>query len=313
MISFIVRRVLSALVLVLFMSVAAFFLAHLAIPDPTATLIGKTATPEQVEALRHRIGIDQPLVTQFWNWFSGLLHGDLGLSWRTNTPIAADLSVRIPVTMSVVTFGLVLCAIFGAVLGISAGLRPGSAIDKITKAGSVVLFAIPGYWVAIILILIFAVNLRWFPALGYVRPDVSVQGWLSSITLPAIALALGGIVMIAEQLRNAIVTAGSSDFVRTLRSRGLSTVRVALHLLRNAAPAAVTVLALMFVSLLGGVIVLEMVFNLPGLGVATQQASQVGDIPMLLAITLTTVMFVVVVNFLLDLVLGWINPKARIR
>ncbi|MEQ6897038.1 ABC transporter permease [Microbacterium sp. KR10-403] len=313
MIVFVTRRVLSAIVLVLAMAIGAFFMAHAAIPDPTATLIGKTATPDQIAALRERIGLDQPLMTQFWNWFTGLLHGDFGLSWRTNTPILTDLGIRIPVTMSVVVFGLLLCAVFGTILGISAGLRPGSLVDRITKAGSVVLFAVPGYWIAVILIIVFAVHLRWFPALGYVRPDVSVTRWLSSITLPAISLALGGIVMIAEQLRNAIVTAGSSDFVRTLRSRGLGTFRIAMHLLRNAAPAAVTVLALMFVSLLGGVIVLETVFNLPGLGIATQQASQVGDIPMLLAITVTTVVFVVVVNFLLDLVLGWINPKARIR
>ncbi|QAY58880.1 ABC transporter permease [Microbacterium protaetiae] len=313
MIVFVARRVLSAVVLVLAMAVGAFFMAHLAIPDPTATLIGKTATPEQIAALRERIGLDQPLLTQFWNWFTGLLHGDFGLSWRTNTPILTDLGIRIPVTMSVVVFGLLLCAIFGTILGIAAGLRPGSTVDRITKGASVVLFAVPGYWVAVFLIIVFAVHLRWFPALGYIRPDVSVGRWLQSITLPAIALALGGVVMIAEQLRNAIVTAGSSDFIRTLRSRGLSTARISLHLLRNAAPAAVTVLALMFVSLLGGVIVLETVFNLPGLGIATQQASQVGDIPMLLAITVTTVVFVVIVNFLLDLVLGWINPKARIR
>jgi peptide/nickel transport system permease protein len=313
MIAFVVRRLVSAVALLLVVAVGSFFMAHLAIPDPTGALIGKNATYEQLEALRERIGLNLPLLQQFWNWFSQALVGNLGLSWRTNTPILADLSVRIPVTLSVVVFGLLLCAVFGTLLGVAAGLRPGSVLDKIIKGASVVLFAIPGYWISIVLIIWFAVDLRWFPALGYFRPDVSVEKWLSSITLPAISLALGGIVMIAEQLRNGIVGANSSDFVRTLRSRGLGTVRVALHLIRNAAPSAITVLALMFVSLLGGVVILETVFNLPGLGIATQQASQVGDIPMLLAITVTTVMFVVIINFLLDLVLGWINPKARIR
>ncbi|QDZ14634.1 ABC transporter permease [Humibacter ginsenosidimutans] len=310
---YILRRVLSGLVLIVVVGSAAFFLAHLAIPDPSATLIGKTATPEQIHAERELLGLNQPLMTQYWNWLSGLLRGDFGISWRTNTPLNADLGMRIPVTLSVVTFGMLLTAVFGGIIGTVAGLRPGGVVDKITQAASVVLFAIPGYWISIVLVIVFAVNLRWFPALGYVRPDASVSGWMLSITLPAISLALGGIVMIAAQLRNSIVGAGSSDFVRTLRSRGLSTYRVALHLVRNAAPAAVTVLALMFVSLLGGVIILEKIFNLPGLGIATQQASQVGDIPELLAITVTTVIFVVVVNLLLDLVLGWINPKARIR
>jgi len=313
MIAFISKRVLSGLILVLAMSTGAFFMAHLAISDPTATLIGKTATPEQIEALRDRIGLNLPLMQQYWNWFSGLFQGDMGLSWRTNTPVIADLGERLPVTLSVVFFGMLLCAIFGTTVGVTAGLRPGGVVDRVIKAGSVVLFAIPSYWISIVLIMVFAVNLQWFPALGYVTPQTSVSGWVASITLPAISLALGGVVMIAEQLRNSIVTNSGSDFVRTLRSRGLSTFRVSLHLLRNSAPAAVTVLALMFVSLLGGVIVLEMIFNLPGIGVATQQASQVGDIPMLLGITITTVIFVVVVNLLLDLVLGWINPKARIR
>lgn len=313
MVVFTLRRLLSGIILLVAVAVGSFFLAHLAIPDPTAVLIGKNATYEQLEAKREQIGLNLPIMQQFWNWFSGLLRGDFGLSWRTNTSINADLMVRIPVTMSVVVFGLLLTAVIGAVIGVVAGLRPGNALDRALKSASVVLFALPSYWISIVLIAIFAVNLRWFPALGYVRPESSLTGWLLSITLPAISLALGAITMIATQLRNGIVTANSSDFVRTLRSRGLGTGRISLHLIRNAAPPALTILALMFVSLLGGVIILESVFNLPGLGIATQQASQVGDVPMLLAITVTSVLFVVTINFLLDLVLGWINPKARMK
>jgi len=313
MVVFTLRRLISGLVLLVAVAVGSFFLAHLAIPDPTAVLIGKNATYEQLQAKREQIGLNLPIMQQFWNWFSGLLRGDFGLSWRTNTSINADLMVRIPVTMSVVVFGLLLTAVIGAIIGVVAGLRPGAALDRVLKSASVVLFALPSYWISIVLIAIFAVNLRWFPALGYVRPEASFTGWLLSITLPAISLALGAITMIATQLRNGIVTANSSDFVRTLRSRGLGTGRISLHLIRNAAPPALTILALMFVSLLGGVIILESVFNLPGLGIATQQASQVGDIPMLLAITVTSVIFVVTINFLLDLVLGWINPKARMK
>jgi peptide/nickel transport system permease protein len=156
------------------------------------------------------------------------------------------------------------------------------------------------------------VQLKWFPAVGYVPPAQSADGWLRSITLPAVSLALGGIVAVAEQLRNAVIAQSRQDWVRTLRSRGLSTTRVNLHILRNASPAALTVIALMFVGLLSGAIVVEQIFSLPGLGQLTNQSSQNGDIPMLLGITVVSIVFVVLINLLLDLVLGWINPKVRV-
>jgi len=175
----------------------------------------------------------------------------------------------------------------------------------------VVLFALPGFWLSLVLVQWFAIRLQWFPAVGYVSPDRSVTGWLQSITLPSVSLAIGAIVMVAEQLRNGFLQVADQDFVRTLRARGLSPRRVTVHVLRNASPAALTVLGLLFVGLLGGAIVVEIVFNLPGIGGLTQSASQIGDIPILLGLTVVAVVFVVVVNFLLDLVLGWVNPKVR--
>ena len=312
MILFTVKRVISGLLLLVLVSIGTFFLAHLAISDPTAALLGTTATPAQQEALATKIGIDRPLLVQFWDWFSHLLLLDFGESWRNFQPVGAQLAIKVPVTLSVVTFATLITAVLGITFGLVAGLRPGTWFDRVLKGISVVLFALPGFWVSLVLVLWFAVQLKWFPAVGYVPPTQSVEGWMRSITLPAVSLALGGVVAVSEQLRNAVIAQSRQDWVRTLRSRGLSSARVNLHILRNASPAALTVIALMFVGLLSGAIVVEQIFSLPGLGQLTNQSSQNGDIPMLLGITVISVIFVVLINLLLDLVLGWINPKVRV-
>ncbi|WP_026425664.1 ABC transporter permease [Actinokineospora inagensis] len=313
MLSFIAKRLLSGIVLLLVVTSGTFFLAHLAIGDPTQGLLGNSATPAQSAALRAKIGYDDPLLVQFWNWLSHAATGDFGKSWRSFQPVGDTLALRIPVTLSVVIVALLLAAVFGVLIGIICGLRPGGVLDRVLKVASVVLFALPGFWVSIQLVILFAVNLHWFPVIGYTSPDKDLGGWFRSITLPSISLALGAIVLIAEQLRNGFIEVANQDFVRTLRARGLSKRRVTMHVLRNASPAALTVLALMFVGLLGGAVVVETVFTLPGIGTLTQSASQIGDMPSLLGVTAITVAFVVVINFLLDLVLGWVNPKVRER
>lgn len=313
MLSFIVKRLMSGVLLLVVVTSGTFFLAHLAVGDPTPGLLGNSATPAQQAALRARIGYDQPLLVQFWNWFSSAATGDFGTSWRNFQPVNDQIALRVPVTLSVVVLATVLAAVVGVAVGIVCGLRPGGLLDRALKLASVVLFALPGFWVSLVLVTWFAIDLRWFPAIGYVSPDQSLGGWLRSITLPSVSLALGAIVMVAEQLRNGFLQVAGQDFVRTLRARGLSNRRVTSHVLRNASPAALTVLALLFVGLLGGAIVVEIVFNLPGIGSLTQSASQIGDIPVLLGLTAVTVVFVVIVNFLLDLVLGWVNPKVRDR
>lgn len=313
MFTFILKRLLSGVVLLFVVASGTFFLAHAAIPNPALGLLGSGATPEAIEALTVKIGADRPVLVQYQEWLLQLLQGNFGTSWKNDQSVAKILGIRFPVTLSLVIASIGLSAVLSAVLGIAAGLRPFSWIDKSVKAGSVVLFALPGFWVAVVLVMTFAVQLKWFPAIGYTPITASVPGWLRSITLPAIALALGAIVMIAEQLRNGIIQADGQDYARTLRSRGLPFWRVAVHLLRNSAPASLTILALMFVGLLSGAIIVEQVFGIKGLGELTQSASQNGDIPMLMGVTVLTVVFVVIVNLLLDIVLGWVNPKVRVK
>lgn len=311
MLQFVIRRVISGIILVAVVSSATFFLAHLAIGDPTIGLLGSSATQDQMASLAAKIGTDRPLIVQFFDWAGHAITGDLGDSWRNFQSVSSQIGLKLPVTLSIVTFAILLTAVFGALLGIATGLRPGTLVDRALQWLSVILFALPGFWVALVLVITFAVNLKWFPAVGYVQPGASLSGWLRSLALPGISLALGAVVMVASQLRNALVETSQLDYVRTLRSRGLSNGRVTLHMVRNAAPTSLTVLALMFVGLLGGAVVVEQIFALPGIGALTTASSQNGDIPILLGITVVTVAFVVVVNLVLDLLLGWINPKAR--
>jgi len=314
MLLFVVKRVVSGAVLMLVVSVGTFFLTHLAIGDPTASLVVGATSQAALDAKREQIGIDLPILEQFWNWFSALLHGDLGVSWAGSpTPLNEEIAGRFPVTLAMVIYGMVLMIVLGSVLGVLAGIRPGGWWDRAITWVSVVFFALPGFLVSIVLIWLFIVQLRWFPLQFQMPQTKGIGPWLWSLTLPAVSLALGGVVMLAVQLRNSIITAASSDWVRTLRSRGLGGRAISLHLLRNAAPATVTIVALMFVGLLGGSIIMESMFTLPGIGAMTQLASSQGNIPVILALTVLSVLFVVIVNFLLDLVLGWINPKARIR
>lgn len=312
MLKFTVKRLASGVLLLVVISSFTFFLAHFAIGDPTAGLLGNNATELQRAALRQDLGLERPLLVQYWDWITAAATGDFGSSWNNYRPVVDQLVMRLPVTLSVVVFSMVIAAVFGLIIGVTSGKRPDGRLDRVLKMASVVLISLPGFWVSLVLVMWFAIDLQWFPAIGFVYPDESFLGWLGSITLPAVSLSLAAIVMIAEQLRNGVVEVSNQDYVRTLRARGLSNRRVLLHILRNASPAALTVLAVMFVGLLSGAIVVEVIFSLPGIGTLTQDASLIGDIPILLGLTVVTIAFVVIINLLLDVALAWINPKARV-
>lgn len=325
MLRFVVKRLASGVLLLVAICSGTFFMAHAAIGDPTTGLLGNNATAAMRASLREKIGLDRPLLAQFWDWISHAAIGDFGQSWRGKGSASApevigEIMSRMPVTLSLVAASMIVAGSLGVLVGILTAIRPDGWLDRSLKLASVVLFALPGFWFALILVLIFAVNLKWFPAVGFVNPfDAKFHGlegvgpWLNSIVLPTVALSLGAIVMVAEQLRNGIVETNGQDFVRTLRARGLSNRTVLMHVLRNASPAALTVLALMFVGLLSGAVVIEIIFFMPGIGQLTLDASKIGDIPILMGLTALTIVFVVAVNLVLDLLLGIINPKARVR
>ena len=312
MLTFIVRRLLAGLVLIFAVSVVAFSLLYAGGGDIARRIMGQNATEEVVALRAQQLGLDQPLVVQYGNWLTSALTGDFGVSWFTSQPVAASLSSRLAVTLTLVIGTTVVAAIVSVVLGVLAARR-GGWIDAVVQFVAVIGFAVPGFLIALYLVLWFAIDLGWFRATGYVPPDESFIGWLSSITLPIAALSLSAIAAVAQQIRGSVIDAMSRDYVRTLRARGLATNRVVYrHVLRNAGGPALAVLAVQFVGLLGGAVIVEQVFALPGIRQLTVSATSSGDIPVVMGVVVTTAVIVVIVNLLIDLAQAALNPKVRL-
>jgi peptide/nickel transport system permease protein len=312
MLMFVLRRVLSGIVLLFVISSLAFFLLYIGGGDIARRILGQSATPDAVAAKTAELGLNEPLLTQYVSWLSHALTGDLGTSWFTGEPVTTGITSRLAVTLSIVIGATVLTAIVAVLLGVWAAVRRGW-VDKLVQGVSILGFAIPGFLIALFLVLVFALKLGWFVPTGYVAFTDSPAGWVSTVTLPIIALAIGGIAGVAAQVRGSVLDGLRQDYVRTLRSRGLSYNRVVFkHVLRNAGGPALAVLGLTFVGLIGGAVVVEQVFAIPGLGQVAVTSTTQGDIPMVMGLVVATAIIVVVVNLIIDLAQGWLNPKVRL-
>ena len=312
MLGFVIRRLASGVVLIVVLTSLTYLLLYLSGGDIARGILGQSATPETVELKKQELGLDQPLLQRFGDWVSGALQGDLGSSWFTGQPVADAISSRLAVTLSLVIGATVLTAVVAVVLGIVAATRRGWA-DRVVQVLAVLGFAVPGFLVGLGLVLVFAINLGWFKPTGYTQFAESPGGWLSSITLPVIALSLGSIAGVAAQIRGSMIDALRLDYVRTLRSRGLSERRVVYkHVLRNSAGPALSVLAIQFVGLIGGAVIMEQIFAIPGLGQIAVGATAQRDIPLVMGLVLVMAIIVVLLNLVVDLLQGWLNPKVRL-
>jgi peptide/nickel transport system permease protein len=312
MLPFVLRRLVSGVVLVFVISVLAYTLLYLGGGDIARRILGQNASQETVDQKATELGLDEPLFTQFWNWITSALQGDLGRSWFTGQLVATGVSSRLAVTLSIVLGATIIAAIVAVVLGVLAARR-GGWVDSVVQFFSVIGFAIPGFLIGLVLVIVFAINLGWFKATGYVQFTTSPSGWIASVTLPIIALSIGAIATVAQQIRGSVIDAQARDYVRTLRSRGLSTNRVIYkHVLRNAGGPALAVLAVQFIGLLGGAVIVEQIFALPGIGQLTVQATSSGDIPMVMGLVIVFAILVVIVNLLIDIAQAALNPKVRL-
>jgi peptide/nickel transport system permease protein len=310
--TFIVRRLLSGAVLLFVITTVAYTLLYLGGGDIARRILGQNATQEQVAAKAAELGLDKPLLEQYGGWLSQAVTGDLGRSWFSGQLVTVGVSSRLSVTLSIVIGAVLIAAVVAVTLGVLAAVR-GGVIDRIVQFISVLGFAIPGFLIALGLVLVFAINLKLFKATGYVPITESFTGWLASVTLPVAALAIGAIASVTQQVRGSVTDALNRDYVRTLRSRGLGSNRVVYkHVLRNAGGPALAVLAVQFVGLVGGAVIVEQVFALPGLGQLAVQSTTNGDIPNVMGLVLATAVIVVVVNLLIDLAQAALNPKVRL-
>jgi len=299
---FVLRRLAAGIGLIVVVSVATFFLLYATGGDVARSILGQTASQETVDQKTHELGLDRPLLTQFGDWLSHAVRGDLGDA----------ITSRAAVTLSLVIGATLVSAVVATLLGVLAARR-GGWVDSLVQFISVLGIAIPGFLIAIGLVLVFAINLGWFEPTGYTKFADSPGGWLASITLPVIALSIGAIAGVTQQVRGSMLDAQRQDWVRTLRSRGLPESRVVYeHALRNAAGPALSVLALQFIALIGGAIFIEVIFALPGLGQVAVVSTTQSDIPLVMGLVIAVTVLVVVVNLIVDLLQGWLNPKVRL-
>ncbi len=312
MLKLIGRRLLLTIPLLFFVSLIVVGLVQLVPGDPAVTIAGENATVERIAEVRERLGTDDPVVHQYGRLMKGIVTGDLGKSLYSEQNVLDAMITALPVTLSLAGLGLFFVALFGIPFGLFAGTRPGSLTDRVISILVAMGVAAPGYWIGIIMIIVFGLNLKWFPTGIYVNLRDNPAGWLYHLLMPAFALSLAGIVEVTRQLRSSMKETMLADFVRTARAKGLPARTVVMkHAFKNAAVPLVTVLGLQVNTLLGGAIALELVFGLSGVGALAVRAVSNQDIPVIQGIVLLSVVVVTVSNLLVDLAYGWLNPKVR--
>jgi len=311
MLRFVISRLLWSVPVVLAVSLLTFALVSLIPGDAARTILGANATPAQYVALRHALGLDQPLYTQYWHWLQGIFHGSLGASSVTGQSVVTALRERVGVSLSLICATTIVTAAVGVSLGIAAAIGRGRlarAVDVLSLMG----LAVPNFWLGLVLVALLAVRVRIFPATGYVSLASSPSEWLRSLVLPVVTLSAGAVAIVAKQTRDSLLDVLNRDFVRFLRANGIARRSIIYrHALRNAAISIVTVLGLVFVGLLSGTVLVEVVFALPGLGSLAVDATAAHDVPVILGVALTFTVAVVAVNLCVDLAYAWLNPKLR--
>ena len=304
MVSFIARRLLLAIPTLFGVLVVVFLLLYIAPGDPVMEMVGERADAETIARLRAELRLDDPVPVQFAHYVGGVLTGDLGTSYITGRPIARDIVERFPKTLQLATAAMLLAASLGITIGVLSARRPGSAFDRLAMGSAYLGISFPVYWVGLILILVFAVALRWLPPSGF--------GRLEYLVLPALALGTRSIAFLARMTRSAMLEVLGSDFVRTARAKGLrERVVLARHALRNAMIPIITVLGLDFGYYLTGSILTETIFSWPGIGRYVVNAIARRDLPAIQGSVLFLSVVFVLVNLVTDLLYAKADPRVR--
>jgi peptide/nickel transport system permease protein len=310
-ISYTVGRLMSLAISLLLASLAIFLLLEVLPGDPAQFMLGLNATPEAAAKLRSALGLDAPLLTRYFDWLLGLLQGDLGTSYTYKVPISGLVIDRIGVSIPLAVFALLLSMLIAFPVGIIAATRRNSPADVGIMAATQIGVALPNFWFAMLLVLVFAIGLRWFSAGGFPGWQDPVQA-LRSLVLPAVALALPQASILARVMRSALLDTLGEDYVRTARAKGLSRRQTLWrHALQNALIPVLTIVGLQFSFLLAGAIIIENVFYLPGLGRLVFQGITGRDLMVVKSVVMLLVFAVVVVAFLVDIAYAMVDPRLR--
>jgi peptide/nickel transport system permease protein len=308
--AFVLRRLLLTVPVLWVMTLFVFLIIHLIPGDPVRTMLGFRATPQNVATARHQLGLDQPLWRQYADWLGGLLHGDLGTDLISHAPLSELLSQRLPVTLELTVLSMLLAIAIGVPLGALAAVgnrRVRSLTDGLVVLG----VSIPDFWLGIMLVLLFAATLGWLPPSGYVPFSDDPVGNLRYMTLPVATLAAAEAAFILRTTRGAMEAVLQRPSMTYLRAKGIGPFRVvAGHGLRNAAPTVVTVIGIQFGVLLGGAIVVETLFGLPGVGRLIVTSINQRNYPVVQAGVLAVAALFVLVSLLVDLVVAWLDPRV---
>ncbi|WP_197379885.1 ABC transporter permease [Mycolicibacterium mengxianglii] len=310
---FLARRLLYTLVVLFGVLVVVFALVHLVPGDPVRIALGTRYTPEAYAALRSASGLDRPLITQFFGYIGSALTGDLGVSFRNGDPVTVTLLERLPATVSLAVAGILIALLIAIPAGIYSALHEGKLSDGIVRVTSQFGVSIPDFWMAILLIALFSTTLGWLPTSGY-RPLLGDPiGWLQHIILPAVTVGVVAGAIMTRYIRAAVLEVASAGYVRTARSKGLSTkVITQRHIVRNALVPVLTITGIQLATILGGVIVVEVVYAWPGLGRLVYNAVAARDYPVIQGAVLFIAALFLLINLVVDALYAVVDPRIRL-
>src|SRR6266705_1416788 len=312
MVSYILRRVLSTVPVMAIVALFVFSLLYIAPGDPAAVIAGDQANPADVERIRQGLGLDRPFLVQFGTWLLHIMHGDLGTSIFTNLPVSAMIAQRIEPTFSLMALTLVLTILIAVPLGVLAAWKAGSWVDRTIMGFAVFAFSLPVFVVGYVLAYVFALQFEWLPVQGYTPLTKGFWPWLQNLILPAVALGSVYIALIARITRASMLEVLQQDYVRTARAKGLDQRNILfVHALKNAAVPIVTVIGIGIALLIGGAVVTESVFAIPGLGRLTIDAILRRDYPVIQGIVLLFSFLYVLVNLMVDVTYTLVDPRIR--
>ncbi|PPA60710.1 ABC transporter permease [Micromonospora chalcea] len=311
---FVLRRALQSAVVLIGVTLVVFLLLQLVPGDPVRVALGTRFDQETYDALRERAGLDQPLPVQYASYLGHALTGDLGVSFRTGQPVSQIVLERLPATLSLAVTAVLFALLVAFPLGIVAAVRSGSAVDHAARVFSQFGVSVPDFWMGIMGILLFAGVLGWLPPSGYVALTEDPGRWATHVALPAVTVGLVAASILTRFIRSSVLEVLSADYVRTAEAKGLrNRVVIVRHVLRNALIPVVTVVAVQLASLLGGVIVIEVLFAWPGIGRLTFDAVQARDYPVLQGAVLLVAALFLLVNLLVDILYARLDPRITVK
>jgi peptide/nickel transport system permease protein len=312
MLRFVLHRLVSSIPVLVLVSLIAFGLMQLVPGDPAILIGGPNATPQEIQQIRVQLGLDRPFHIQLLSWYANLLQGDLGVSLLLGRDVVEVVVERLPVSVSIALYALVLTLAVGILGGIVAALRQNTLVDQLVMTVALIGVSLPNFWLALMMIVLFAVELGWLPSGGYVDFRDDPRGWLAAATLPALSLAMLQMGLLARITRSTMLEVLRQDYIRTARAKGLpERLVVGKHALKNVMIPVVTVIGIIFSLLLSGSVVIESIFSIPGIGSLLGSAILRRDYPVIQGGLLLVAVMLLVLNLVVDILYAWLDPRLR--